>query len=267
MSRLRLDRPVVFFDLETTGTDPSADRIVEISALRLHPDGSTEIRTRRLNPERPIPPEATAVHGIGDDDVRDEPAFRRIARSLLEFLEGADLAGFNVRRFDVPLLEREFRDCGLDLGLDRRAVIDVMTIFHRKEPRDLSAATRFYLDRDHAGAHDAEADVRITREILEAQLDRYDDLPDTVAELDRWCTPVPADAVDREGKFVWHNGRAVFNFGRFRGQTLDTVAAEQPDYLEWIARSDFPADARELVRLALTGEFPSPARSADDQST
>ncbi len=258
MRNLKLTRPLVVFDLESTGTDPAMDRIVEISVLRIEPDGGTETRTRRLNPGRPIPPGATAVHGIGDDDVRDEPTFRQVARSLLRLLGGADLAGFNIRRFDLPLLEREFRDCGLDPALESRSVIDVMTIFHRMEPRDLAAAVRFYLGRDHEGAHGAEADAVASAEVLDAQLARYEDLPRSVDELAEWCHPRPENAVDREGKFVWREGRAVFAFGRYRDRALEEVAREAADYLEWIVGTDFPEDARELVQAALRGEFPDP---------
>lgn len=252
--RLRLERPLVFFDLETTGTDPARDRIVEICLLRLEPGGRRDVRTRRINPGRPIPPEATAIHGIRDEDVRDAPTFRQVAKGFLEFVEGADLAGFNVKRFDLPLLDRECRDCGLDLGLARRRVIDAMTIFHRKEPRDLSAAVRFYLGREHEGAHGAEADVEASAAVLAAQLERYDDLPDTVGDLDDWCHPVPPGAVDRAGKFVLREGRVVFGFGRHQGRALEEVARKQRDYLEWLARQpDFPADARSLVEDALRG--------------
>jgi DNA polymerase-3 subunit epsilon len=256
---LRSDRPIVFFDLETTGTDPATDRIVEISALRIDPGGERATRTRRLNPERPIPPEATEVHGIRDEDVRDEPTFRSVARGFLEFLGESDLAGFNVLRFDIPLLDRELRDCGLDLGLPRRRVIDAMTIFHRKERRDLSAAVRFYLGREHEGAHGAEADVLAVADVLDAQLARYDDLPRSVEELAAWCDPAPPGAVDRSGKFVWKDGRVVFAFGKFQGRALEDVAKDRRDYLEWVARSDFPADARDLARKALRGEFPRPS--------
>lgn len=258
MANLRLDRAIVFFDLETTGIDPATDRIVEISVLRVEPDGSRASRTRRINPGRPIPREATAIHGIRDEDVRDEPNFRQVGRSLLDFLQDADLAGFNVRRFDVPLLDREFRDCGLDLELPGRHVVDAMTVFHRKERRDLSAAVAFYLGRSHEGAHAAEADVTATADVLEAQLDRYEDLPRDVADLAAWCNPAPRDAVDREGKFVWKDGRAVFGFGRFRGRPLEDVASDERNYLEWITRSDFPEDAREIAAGALRGEFPRP---------
>jgi DNA polymerase-3 subunit epsilon len=254
--RLLLQRPLVFFDLETTGVDPATDRIVEISALRLSPDGERESRTRRVNPGRPIPPEATAIHGIRDEDVRDEPSFRQLSRGVLEFLDGADLAGFNVVRFDVPLLDREFRDCGLDLGLPGRRVIDVMTIFHRMEPRDLSAAVRFYLGREHEGAHAAEDDVAATASVLEAQLDRYGDLPDTVDGLETFCRRRRPGAVDDAGKFVWRDGEAVFAFGKHQGKTLRDVVGSDAGYLDWIARSDFPPDAKRVVSEALAGRYP-----------
>jgi DNA polymerase-3 subunit epsilon len=263
LEHLRIERSLVVFDLETTGTDPGSDRIVEISVLRIDPDGSRESRTRRINPERPIPPEATAVHGIRDADVTGEPTFRQIARGLLDFLKGADLAGFNIRRFDLPLLEREFRECGLDLDLRGRRVVDAMTVFHRKEPRDLQAAVRFYLGREHEGAHGAEADVAASAEVLDAQLERYEDLPRTVEGLDEWCEPVRPDAVDRSGKFIWKGGEAVFAFGRYQGRSLKEIAGNKRDYLEWILRSDFPSDAKELVSRALRGEIPDSPPSAE----
>jgi len=250
---LELERPLAFFDLETTGTDPLRDKIVEIALVRVDPGGGREAKTLRINPERPIPAEATAVHGIRDEDVSDAPAFRQVAQGLLDVLEDADLAGFNVRRFDVPLLDREFRDCGLDLALVNRRIVDAMTIFHKKEPRDLTAAVRFFLDREHAGAHGAEADVQASIEVLEAQLARYPDLPRTVLALDAFCYPVPPGAVDRGGKFVLREGEVVFAFGRQKGRALSEVARVQRDYLEWILKQDFPEDARTLVLKALKG--------------
>ena len=253
--RLHLTRPLCFFDLETTGTDPGRDRIVEISMLRLEPGGTRIVRTRRVNPEVPIPPEASRVHGIRDEDVRDEPVFRQIARGILEFLGDADLAGFNVLRFDVPLLDREFRDCGLDLGLPGRRVLDAMTVFHRKEPRDLSAAVRFYLGHELDGAHGAEADVEAAAAVLEAQLGRYEDLPKDVDALDAWCRPAPAGAVDREGKFLLRDGAVVLAFGKHQGRPLREIARRHPDYLQWLLRlPDFPADARALAEKALRGD-------------
>jgi len=259
LKNLQLDRPLVVFDLETTGIDPATDRIVEISALRLEPDGRREVRTRRLNPERPIPPGATAVHGITDADVREAPTFRQVSRSLLTWIEGADLAGFNILRFDVPLLDREFRDCGLDLGLSSRRILDAMVVFHRREPRDLSAAVRFYLDREHLSAHSAEADVEATAEVLDAQLARYGDLPRDVTALDAWIRAGRPNAVDASGKFVWREGEVVFAFGKHQGLALRQVAASAPDYLAWVVESDFPEDAKLIVAAALRGEFPEPA--------
>jgi len=251
---LELDRPLAFFDLETTGIDPLRDKVVEIALVRVDPGGGREATTRRINPGRPIPAEATAVHGIRDEDVADAPAFREVARGLLDVLKDADLAGFNVRRFDVPLLDREFRDCGFDLALAKRRIVDAMAIFHKKEPRDLTAAVRFFLDREHAGAHGAEADVQASIDVLEAQLARYPDLPRTVEALDAFCYPVPPGAVDRSGKFVLREGEVVFAFGRQKGRALRDVARVQRDYLEWILKQDFPEDARALVEKALRGE-------------
>ena len=254
MRHLRLDRPLALFDLETTGIDPSRDKIVEIAVVRVDPDGSRRTATHRVHPGRPIPKEATAIHGIGDDDVRDQPAFAAIAPGLLDLMADADLAGFNVRRFDVPLLDREMKDAGLDLAVGSRRIIDVMTIFHRKEPRDLAAAVRFFLERDHAGAHGATADIEATLEVLDAQLGRYDDLPRSVDALHAWLNPQPPDAVDRQGKFVVREGEVVFAFGKLRGRPLKEVARVERDYLEWILRQDFPDDARALVERALRGE-------------
>jgi DNA polymerase-3 subunit epsilon len=248
----------VFFDLETTGTDPARDRIVEIAALRVEPDGNRETKRRLINPERAIPAGATAVHGITDADVRDAPTFRKVARSLLDWLVDADLAGFNVQRFDIPLLDREFRDCRMDLAVSDRRVIDAMTLFHRKERRDLTAAVRFYLDQDHEGAHSAEADVEATLGVLEAQLERYDDLPRTVEGLDGWLRAGRPNAVDLTGKFVWQDREIVFAFGKHQGKPLRAVAAQAPDYLKWIVGSDFPDDAKTLVEGALRGDYPEP---------
>jgi DNA polymerase-3 subunit epsilon len=267
LKNLELKRPLAFFDLETTGIDPATDKIVEICVVRAEPGGGMETKTRRINPERPIPPAATAIHGIRDEDVRDEPTFRQIARGLLDFLNGADLAGFNVRRFDAPLLDREFSDCGLDFRLAERRIVDAMTIFHRMEPRDLSAASRFYLERELVGAHGAEADVLATVEILDAQLTRYANLPRSVDELDLWGRGGGPGGVDLSGKFVWKDGEAVFRFGKHQGLPLRRVVREAPDYLEWILQSDFPPDTKALVRAALDGTFPTPPSAEEDQST
>ena len=256
MKNLQLERPLAFFDLETTGIDPGSDKIVEIAVLRINPDGTRETRTRRINPGRPIPAGASAVHGIRDEDVKDEPSFRQIAKGLMEFLEGADLAGFNVRRFDLPLLDREFRDCGHELRAGERSVVDAMLIFHRKERRDLSAAVQFYLGRELEGAHGAEADIAATADVLEAQLERYSDLPRTVEELSRWDRRHPDD-VDSSGKFRWKGGEVCFAFGKHHGRPLQEVAQSERGYLEWLSGTDLAHDAMQLVKGALSGELPS----------
>ncbi len=258
MDNLTLTRPLAFFDLETTGVDPAADRIVEICVLKIYPDRRRESLVERLNPGRPIPAEATAVHQITDEDVRDKPPFRDQAATYLAMLEDADLAGYNVTRFDIPLLLREFRDAGLELDMNGRRVVDAMTIFHRKERRDLSAAVRFFLGKELEGAHGAEQDVAATAEVLDAQLARYDDLPGTVDLLDEWCNPVPKDSVDRPGKFRWKDREVVFTFGKYRDQPLRSVRDGNRGYLEWILRSDFPQESKEVVRAALDGRFPDP---------
>lgn len=252
---LSLTRPLVYFDLETTGIDPDADKIVEICLQRHDPDGTVSTETHRLQPGRPIPAGATAVHGISDADVADAPRFEAVADQLLAFLGAADLAGFNIQRFDAPLLDREFSDCGRDLKLQHRHMIDAMTIFHRKERRDLSAAARFYLQREHVGAHAAESDVEITADILDAQLNQYDDLPQTVEELAQWTR---GDRLDLMGKFAWSEGQVVFTFGKHRGHALATVADKNQDYCRWFLDANFREDAKSLVRDAIDGHLPSP---------
>jgi DNA polymerase-3 subunit epsilon len=255
---LELERALVVFDLETTGVDPSSDRIVEISACRLDPDGSRGWLDHRVNPGMPIPPEATAIHGISDHDVAAAPRFEDLADDIEAFFEGADLGGFNVARFDLPVLDAEFRRVGRDADLTARRVVDVMTIFHRKERRDLGAAVRLYLGREHDGAHAARADVEATVGILEAQVRRYADLPGTVEELDAWCKAPPPGALDHGRRLVWSAGEAVVNFGPHRGRTLREVAADADarGFLRWILGKDFDADVKRIVADALDGKFP-----------
>lgn len=246
MSRLpfELDRPIVFFDLETTGRRPTRDRIVEMATVRIGADGARDEREHRFNPEMPIPEEATKVHGISDEDVADTPPFRKRARSLAEFLEGCDLGGFNIRRFDLPMLLAEFRRAGVPFEVGDRRLVDVQVIFHQREPRNLEAAARFYLDRDHAGAHKAMEDARTTLDVLIAQAERYDlsrsmkglhDLCDEYSpfesEFDRWFSKTPASGTSP-------GGALVFRRGKHRGTPLDEVARTAPDYLDWMLRTD-----------------------------
>ncbi len=258
MADLALVRPLVWLDLETTGLDLRRDRIVEISILREEPSGAAEERTRRVNPGIPIPREATAVHGIRDEDVRDAPPFERLARSFAEFLDGADLGGFGLERFDVPLLALEFERAGVAFSLEGRALVDVQRIYHAMEPRDLTAACRFYLGRDLAEAHSAAADAVAAREVLLAQLERYADLPRSPAELSARFGD--RSRVDPEGKLVWRGGEVTINFGKHRGRTLREMATQDPDYLRWMAGRDFSQSVVVVIEGALAGRFPSPPK-------
>lgn len=252
---LSLERPIVFLDLQSTGLDPRNARIVEIAVLKLMPGGERHERRERVNPGVPIPPGATAVHGIADADVVDRPTFRAYARALFEHIRECDIAGFGIDRFDLPLLRAEFTRAGMDVNFEDVAVIDAMTIFHRKEPRDLGAAYRRFaggeLPEDDSGADAALA-------ILEGQLGAYDDLPRDIEGLDAFLHPSDPDAVDPDGRFTWGpDGDALLGFGRHRGERLSQVAEENPGYLEWVAGNpEFPGSARRVAADALQGEFP-----------
>jgi DNA polymerase III subunit epsilon len=242
---LLLNRPLAVIDLETTGTDPKTDRIIEIAVVKILPDGSRDDRCRRVNPGVPIPEAATKIHGITDSDVKDEPGFDILAPRLAKFLDGCDLCGFNLKRFDLRLLIAEFDRAGNRFPLQGRKIVDPLEIYHGRERRDLSAAVRFYCGKEHEGAHGASADVHATLEILDAMLDRYPDLPRSVDELHDVLRG--ERAADLDGKFIMSDGRVVFNFGKYKGRRLDDVAREYPDYINWMLGQSFLEDTEELV--------------------
>ncbi len=258
---LKLSKPLAFFDLETTGINTQSDRIVEIAVVKYLPRGTSKDFEYRINPEIPIPSSATAVHGITDADIALAPTFSQIVDRLIEFLEGCDIAGFNVRRFDIPLLQQEFRRNGLEFDTSSRRVIDVQTIFHMKEPRDLSAALRFYCHRDHIGAHGALADVRATAEIFSAQLKHYDDLPKAIDELEAVIHPKDPSWVDDEGKLVWEANNVLLTFGKYRGTPLQNVIQRDRDYIQWILDGSFPESTKEIIRKMIDGVYPKPAQT------
>jgi len=250
LKHIRLERPLVVLDLETTGKRVQADRIVEISTIKLLPDGTHQIKTRRLNPGVTIPPEATAVHGITDADVADEKPFVQVARSLVTYLEGCDLCGFNLWKFDLKMLVAEFKRAGVPFSMVGRHVLDPMRIFHKREPRDLTAALRFYCGKEHDGAHGAEADVLAALLVLDGQAERYGDLPRSVHELHQYMDY--PDIVDPDGKFVRsEDGKIVFAFSDHNGKPVDDVARTDPGFLEWILRKDFSDEAKTVVREVL----------------
>lgn len=244
--KLNLTRPLIFFDLETTGTNISEDRIVEFSYLKVLPGGDTEAKSRRINPERPIPPEATAVHHISDADVADAPAFRQVAKALLAIFDGCDVAGFNSNRFDVPLLMEEFSRCGLDFDIAGRHFIDVQNIFHKMEQRTLVAAYRFYCGKELEGAHSAQADTQATYEVLLSQLDRYPQLKNDVEALAEFSRM--GRNLDLAGRIVLNDdNEPTFNFGKNKGRTLREVWQREQGFFDWILSGSFPKNTKDVV--------------------
>ncbi len=258
--QLNLKRPVAFFDIESTGTNVVKDRIVEICFFKVMPDGTTETRLRRINPGIPIPPEVTAIHGISNEDVANEPTFKQVAKSLNELLKDCDLAGYNSNKFDVPMLIEEFLRCDIDFNLKNRNLIDVQNIFHKMEPRTLKAAYKFYCDKELVDAHTAEADTIATYEILLSQLQRYEEVEYEDAE-GNISKPVVNDMealfkfsynhrnADLVGHIVYNaHGQESFNFGKHKGKTLDEVFKKEPQYYDWMMNADFPLYTKNVLK-------------------
>lgn len=253
--KLNLERPIVFFDLETTGTDTTKDRIVEISLLKVFPDGSDITYHTLVNPEMPIPSGASSVHGITDEDVAGAPTFVQIAERVAQFLEGCDMGGYNCLRFDIPLLAEEFHRVGVMVDLrTNRKVVDVQVIYHKREQRTLSAAYRFYCDRELVDAHSAEADTRATYEVLRGQIAKYEDLPNDIDELDKYSNYTPF--VDYAGRMVYDEaGVPIINFGKHKGKPVVEVLESDLSYYDWIMKSDFPYDTKlQLTKIKVEAE-------------
>lgn len=264
--KLNLKKPIVFFDIESTGTNVSADRIVEICALKVNVDGSEEIRTRRINPTIPIPAEVVKIHGITNEDVLNEPTFKEVSKSLFDFIGNADLAGYNSNKFDVPMLIEEFYRAGIDFPMENRKLVDIQNIFHQMEQRTLSAAVKYYLGKPHEGAHGAEADVRATYDVLLAQLEKYDQVAYTDKEgktsypvvndieaLSAFSTN--SDWVDFGGRMVFDKDkRELFNFGKHKGKPVEDVLRAEPSYFDWMMNGDFPRSTKkalETIRMRM----------------
>lgn len=251
--KLNLKNPIVFLDLETTGVDVANDRIIEISLVKVCPGSENpEVKTRRIKPlddrgeVMHIPEEATAVHGITDADVADAPTFRQIAKSLAEYLKGCDLGGFNSNRFDIPMLAEEFLRAGVDIDLKRHKFVDVQTIFHKKEQRTLSAAYMFYCGKELEGAHSAEADTLATYEVLKAQLERYEDLPNDIAGLAEYSQH--ARTADFAGRIIYDDqDREIFSFGKHKGRLVEEVFRKEPSYYDWMMNGDFPLYTKQVI--------------------
>ena len=250
--KLNLKRPLAFFDLEATGVNVGADRIVEIAILKAMPDGSEQVFTKRINPEIPIPLATSLIHGIYDEDIKDAPKFADIAQEIADFIGDADLAGYNSNKFDIPMLLEEFLRVGVDLDMSDRKFVDVQNIFHQMEQRTLKAAYKFYCDKDLVNAHSAEADIRATYEVLLAQLDKYQDT-EFEDKQGKISVPVKNDvealhnftnmnkSVDYAGRIVFNeNGEECINFGKHKGKTLESIFAVEPSYYAWMMQGDFP---------------------------
>ena len=251
--KLNLKKPIIFFDLETTGTDFSKDRIVEICYIKIFPDGREVEYTKRINPGMHIPEVASAVHGIYDDDVKDCPLFKDVAKEIANEFVGCDVAGFNSNRFDLPLLAEEFLRAQVDIDLSRLAAIDVQVLYHKREPRTLTAAYKFYCGKNLDDAHSALADTRATYEVLKAQLDHYPDMDNDMDVLSKESSLT--NNVDFAGRIVYdENGREVFNFGKYKGMPVDAVLDRDPGYYGWMMNGEFTLNTKQvLTRIKLRG--------------
>ncbi len=244
--KLNLKNPIVFFDLETTGINIAADRIVEIAYLKVDLNGNETSKSMRINPEMPIPENVTAIHGISNEDVKDAPTFNEVARSLAKEIEGCDLAGYNSVRFDIPLLAEEFLRAGVDIDLSRRKFVDVQVIFMKMEPRTLTAAYKFFAGKELTDAHSAEADTLATYEVLQAQLDRYPNLENDIGKLAEFSAH--NRNVDFAGRIVYNDDDVeVFNFGKYKGKPVREVLQSDPGYFGWMMNGDFPLYTKKVL--------------------
>jgi DNA polymerase III subunit epsilon len=252
---LNLKSPIAFFDLEATGTNISTDRIVEISVLKVQPNGTEEIKTMLINPTIPIPKESSLIHGIYDKDVKDAPTFKQVSKEFHQFLLGADLAGFNVLKYDIPLLVEEFLRSGIDFDIDKRNILDSQKIFHMMEKRNLSAAYKFYCGKSLENAHSAEADTIASYEVFKSQITKYngeeaEDLQGNKLgvfenDMKKIHSILNEKMVDLAGRFIFNEqGEECFNFGKHKGKTIQDVLKEEPSYYDWMMKGDFPLDTK-----------------------
>ncbi len=244
---LKLQKPIVFFDLETTGVNAIHDRIVEISYIKVFPDGNEESKTLRINPERHIPEQSSAIHGIYDEDVKDCPTFKQVARDIAAIFVNSDIAGFNSNYFDVPMLVEEMLRAGIDFDITKCRLIDVQNIYHKLEQRTLSAAYKFYCGKNLEDAHSAQADTRATYEVLKAQLDKY---PDKLKNDVQFLSSLSKmnDNVDFAGRIIYNDKHIpVFNFGKYKGQSVEDVLARDPGYYGWMMQGDFPQNTKQVL--------------------
>ena len=264
--KLNLTRPIAFFDLETTGVSITLDRIVEISIIKIDVNGTETTKTARVNPTIPIPEEVSKIHGIYDEDVKDAPTFRQIAKSVEEFLTGCDLGGYNLTRFDVPVIVEEFLRAGIDFNLENRRIVDAQKIFYLMEPRTLAAAYKFFCNKELENAHSAEADTRATYEVLVAQVEKYDGVAikdkegveyvPVVNDLDKLHELSFSNFADLAGRLAFNSKKeVVFNFGKHKNKTVEAVLIEEPSYYAWMLNGDFPLQTKNILTKIKLASF------------
>jgi DNA polymerase-3 subunit epsilon len=243
--KLQLNRPLAFIDLETTGVNISTDRIVEIAIVKINPDGTKQVKRKLINPQMPIPPGSSEVHGITDEMVKDAPTFKQVANEVKQFIEGCDLGGYNSNRFDIPMLVEEFLRSGMEFSVEGKKLVDVQKVFHMMEQRTLSAAYKFYCQKTLEGAHSAEVDATATWEVLEAQVERYPQIGNTVDSIVKFTGE--DDIIDFARRFVRENGVEVFNFGKHKGKPVAQVLKEEPQYYDWMMKGDFAMNTKQKL--------------------
>ena len=258
MFEWELERPLAVFDIESTGVNKKLDRIIDITFVVIQPDGEKVTHNFRVNPEMPIPSGASAVHGIYDDDVKGAPNWKQEAPKVVKLIEGMDLGGFNIINFDIPMMQAEFERVGVPFSMEGRRIFDAIKIYHRKEPRTLTAALKHYCDGHHAGAHNAEDDVLATIRVMEGQLKMYDDVPRDMKGIDAFCCPTDPSWLDKTGKIKWQDGIAVMNFGKNSGVSLGELAKNEVGFLRWMLKNDFADDTKTIVKNAIQGKLPTP---------
>ena len=243
--KLHLTRPIAFIDLETTGINISLDRIVEFAIVKVFPDGSSQIKRRLINPQIPIPAGSSEIHGITDEMVKDAPSFKEVANELKQFMENCDLGGYNSNRFDLPMIVEEFGRINMDFSMEGRKLVDVQKVFHQMEQRTLSAAYKFYCKKTLEGAHGAEADATATWEVLEAQVELYPQMGNTVESIVKFTGE--DDIVDFARRFIKEKGIEIFNFGKHKGKPVTQVLKEEPQYYDWMMRGDFAMNTKQKL--------------------
>ncbi len=260
MTKLQLIRPIAFIDIETTGLNKQQDRIVDICIIKIHPNGAEETLNSVINPNIPIPIESTKIHGIIDTDVKGKPTFKEFAQKLIDFIDDCDLGGFGTK-FDLSVLESEFKRVGINFSKEGRQIVDVQRIYHTLEPRDLGAAYLRYCGKSLKDAHKAHADVKATIEVLESQLEQHNILPRNLTGLDEFCNPRDPTWIDDDGKFAWSDGKAIINFGSHKRKTLEFMYKNEKGFLQWILTKDFSDKVKNITREVINGKFPEYTKS------